>query len=109
MKFDDYKALALKTKNTSLTDREALADAGLGLTGESGEVADLIKKHLYQGHELDEELLTEEIGDVLWYLALLSDLTGISIEDCMVKNILKLEKRYGKSFSSEKSINREAN
>ncbi len=41
----------------------------MGLCGESGEVIDILKKHLSQGHELNKEKMAEELGDVAWYLA----------------------------------------
>lgn len=41
----------------------------LGLCGEAGEVADIVKKHLGHGHPLDRDKLIEELGDLLWYCA----------------------------------------
>ena len=48
--------------------RDTLLNMALGLTGESGEIVDQIKKFAYQGHTLDKKEMTEELGDVLWYL-----------------------------------------
>lgn len=77
-----------------------------GLTGESGEVADLIKKHFGHGHELDRDKLKKELGDVLWYLARLSAEFGILLSDVADSNIAKLRARYPNGFSEEASKNR---
>lgn len=69
MTFDRYCALAQRTSNPNLTTREHLVNGALGLCGEAGEVADLIKKHKMQGHALDVQKILEEVGDVLWYCA----------------------------------------
>ena len=49
------------------------ANAALGLTGEAGEVADEVKKCMYQGHPWQPSKIIEELGDVLWYVALMAD------------------------------------
>ncbi len=87
----EYQTLALRTTVDRCWN---LANAGLGLTGESGEAAELIKKHLFQGHELNSERLVEELGDVLWYIALTAEILGVGLEDIARKNIEKLKKRY---------------
>ena len=84
-----------------------LLNGALGLTGEAGEVADMIKKHIFHGHDLHTEDLVKELGDVCWYLALLCNAIGIQLEDVMIENIEKLKRRYPEGFSSEASINRE--
>jgi len=79
----------------------------LGIAGEAGEVADYIKKVLYHGHVMDEEVLCKELGDVLWYVTTLASTAGLTLEEVARKNIEKLRKRYPDGFSQEKSINRE--
>ncbi len=49
----------------------------LGLVGEAGEVADLIKKVEGHGHKPDREKLIKELGDVLWYVAVLHHALGL--------------------------------
>lgn len=79
----------------------------MGLCGESGESIDILKKHLYQGHELNREHLVNELGDVTWYLALSADALGYTLEDIFKKNIEKLNDRYPDGwFDAEKSVNR---
>lgn len=106
MTFEEYNKLALRTVNVDLTDEELLLNATLGSLGELGEIADHVKKYMYQGHDLDIEAVAKEIGDVLWYLNLLAEVTGYSLEEIAAMNIAKLEKRYPDKFSSGASINR---
>jgi len=84
----------------------ALANWALGLTGEAGEAAELIKKHVFHGHDLDLSELRKEIGDVMWYLANLAQTAGLDLEDIGKHNLEKLRARYGDGFSEEKSRNR---
>lgn len=84
----------------------ALANYGLGLTGESGEVVDHIKKHVFHGHELNTKEIENELGDVLHYLAGLATMCDLTLEGIATKNIDKLKKRYPNGFSEEDSINR---
>ena len=79
----------------------------MGLCGESGEVIDLVKKHVSHGHPLNREKLIDELGDVAWYLAECAEAIGITLEDVLTHNIEKLKKRYPEGFSTERSINRE--
>ena len=84
-----------------------LSQGLMGLCGESGESIDILKKHLYQGHELNREHLVNELGDVAWYLALSADALGYSLEEILKKNLEKLARRYPDGqFDAEKSINR---
>ena len=104
--FDMYQAEAMRTANPNTDEGAKLINAVLGLAGESGEVADHVKKFLYQGHELDIEKLIKEAGDILWYIALLSQALGRNMDYIAQENIMKLRKRYPDGFSTEKSINR---
>ena len=103
--FKLYEFEAMKT-STSLPKIELIKNAVLGLNGESGEIADLIKKHLYQGHDLHREKLIEELGDVLWYCALMSKALDISLSEVALKNIEKLRLRYGETFNAQRSVER---
>lgn len=84
-----------------------LITAALGMNGEAGEFADLIKKHIAQGHPLNTEQLVKELGDQLWYLADACFAIGVSLETVAMKNIEKLRARYpGGYFEAERSLNR---
>lgn len=104
---DDYQRMAMRTAGEYETNYDQLRNAAYGLNGEAGEVIDLLKKHEFQGHDLPEEKLIDECGDVRWYCALLADALGFSLEAVMNRNIDKLRKRYPDGFDKARSINRE--
>ena len=104
---NDYQRMAMRTAGEYETDYDQLRNAVYGLNGEAGEVIDLLKKHEFQGHDLPDEKLIDECGDVLWYCALLADALGFSLEAVMNRNIDKLRKRYPDGFDKNRSINRE--
>ena len=101
-----YRELVEFTGNSNLPDAMKWANAGLGLTGEAGEVADLIKKFVMHGHTLEKDKLIKELGDVRWYLELACILAGTTMEEVEQRNIEKLMARYPNGFSTEASINR---
>jgi NTP pyrophosphatase (non-canonical NTP hydrolase) len=103
MELNKYQDLANKTAGNKEGFYSTLAIWSLGLTGESGEVADIIKKVVGHGHDLDREELKKELGDVLWYIASLSTELGFSLEEVAERNIDKLEKRYPDGFSYYRS------
>ena len=106
MQANEYQALAMRTLNPKLNNTEVLSNAVMGLCGESGEAIDIVKKHLFQGHELDREGLAAELGDIAWYLAEAATALGIELNDVLSANIDKLAKRYPEGFSEWRSINR---
>ena len=108
MTINEYQKLAMTTLNPELDKRDVLINGVMGLCGESGEVIDIVKKHLAQGHELDKEKIIKELGDVAWYMAEIATVLDVELEDVLAQNIEKLKKRYPEGFSTEKSINREA-
>ena len=63
MKINEYQKLAMRNLNPALNNDEVLLNGVMGLCGESGEVIDILKKHLSQGHELNKEKMAEELGD----------------------------------------------
>ena len=92
MYLNDYQALAVETLGP---DRNPLL-LTLGVCGEAGEVAEIIKKGHRPDRVIDIAHLNEEIGDVLWYLATLADYYGLTLENVAKDNISKLQERYGK-------------
>ena len=104
MGFNEYQQLALRTANKN---SDLVLNGALGLAGEAGEVADLIKKHLFQGHELDKEKVKDELSDILWYIAIMAKGIGIDMLEIPVHNVEKLKKRYPNGFEAERSLNRE--
>lgn len=110
MNFTEYQQLAERTARTAKeTPEKRFINFSFGLTGETGEVIDCLKKHLFHGHPLDREKLKIELGDVMWYVATLATTAGISLQDVAEANIEKLRKRYPEGFSEERSNHREDN
>lgn len=83
---------------------------GLGLTGEAGEVADKIKKVFRDCHgdfsEKNREEIAKELGDVLWYTAMLAYKLGYSLEDIANINIQKLKDRRERNVINGNGDNR---
>ena len=101
MDFNTYQTEAAKTVSENGFD---LRIASLGLCGEAGEFADLVKKSTYQGHDLDKEHLKRELGDIMWYMALAATIIDCDLEDVAETNIAKLRARYPKGhFESQNS------
>jgi len=109
--FDTYQELALRTASAeSLADSGAMLNtAALGLAGESGEIADHVKKVMFHGHPLDDatrDKIAKELGDLLWYCAMGARGIGLGLSDIATMNVAKLKKRYPEGFSTENSLRR---
>jgi NTP pyrophosphatase (non-canonical NTP hydrolase) len=84
-----------------------LINCVFGIVGESGEIIDLLKKHLFQSHSLDIKKLKEEIGDLFWYLSELCNIFNFKFKTIQEENIEKLRLRYPDAeFKIEDSIKR---
>lgn len=107
---NDFQRAAMRTASGMNYDNAGenglLLNGVMGLNGEAGECIDIMKKHIFQGHELDREHLIEELGDVAWYLAVCCEGLGVSLEEVMEKNIDKLKARYPEGFDKARSIHR---
>lgn len=101
-----YQSQALRFESGMYQDYPQIVNGLMGLNGEAGEAIDILKKHLFQGHDLDREHLAKELGDVAWYLAVSADALGYKLSDILKMNIDKLSARYPNGFEDEKSIHR---
>lgn len=72
--------------------------AVIGITTEASELLDAFKKHTFYGRELDIKNIKEEIGDALYYLQILCEEVGYSLDEAKTDNISKLMKRYPDGF-----------
>ena len=92
---------------------QRLTTAAVGLSAESGEFLEIVKKMVFQGKPWDEhnrKHLIIELGDVMWYVAQACMALDVDFDDVIKGNVQKLEKRYpGGSFDIHKSENRAAN
>ena len=108
MTLDDYQQLAARTVRPGRPPEQALANWALGLTGEAGEVAEHVKKHLFHGGPLDRTAVVKELGDILWYVAAMAGAVGASLDEIGTTNIEKLRRRYPEGFEEARSVNRAA-
>lgn len=106
LNLNKYQELAVRTSGAGKEGENRQVIAALGLAGEAGEFANLIKKLVAHGHKISKNELTDELGDVLWYLAEAASSCNIKLEDIAHQNIEKLKARYPDGFSQERSINR---
>ena len=87
-----------------------LMTASIGLSGEVGEFNDIVKKCLFQGKEMDENVVThlkKELGDIMWYIAQGCIALGTDIEELIDINTAKLKDRYPDGFDGFRSDNRD--
>ena len=116
---NEYQELAMRTNDGLNTIRLALTmnincdiiiaqllNGVLGLTGEAGEVSDLVKKGIFHEKGIDLEHLKKELGDCAWYLAMICDACGFTLDDAMQTNIDKLKARYPEGFDTYRANNR---
>jgi NTP pyrophosphatase (non-canonical NTP hydrolase) len=87
-------------------DSQQLQNGLMGLNGESGECIDILKKHLFQGHDLDKYHIAKELGDVAWYLAVSAQALGFDLETILQMNVEKLKVRYPHGFDAGHSQHR---
>ena len=107
MTINEYQKEALRTESANPNCYPRSLNGLMGLNGEAGEAIDILKKHLFQGHDLDEDHLAKELGDVAWYLAISADAIGYDLETILQMNVNKLQARYPKGFEENLSIHRQ--
>lgn len=130
MQGNEYQTLAMRTNDKKSTDRleKKIADlkignrgedsleielggvlnASLGLSGEVGELNDVLKKWIFHEKQMDIEHLKREISDVCWYLALMCDSFSFNLDEIMQINIDKLKTRYPQGFDIYRANHRQA-
>lgn len=101
MNLRDYQAASSRTAAKSGDDRWDAIVSAIGLCGEAGEVAELLKKHHGHGKDLDSVRLAEEIGDVLWYLADIATRAHLDLGNIAARNVDKLRGRYPDGFTPQ--------
>lgn len=109
MEFAKYQIQAMRTKGNFEHQKEQMTCAAMGIAGEAGEVADYIKKINWHGHEFNRKKIVEELGDVLWNIALAADAIGVGLAEIAEVNIEKNRERYPSGFDPERSRNRREN
>jgi NTP pyrophosphatase (non-canonical NTP hydrolase) len=93
---DEYQQKAAATDASEIAKNPDLSVLMLGLAGEAGSLLTLYKKRLRDGDafQVAEERLSEEIGDILWYLAAITRRFGLSLESIAMANLEKTRSRW---------------
>ena len=110
MESKDYIALVDRLwaiEDTAILPR--LLTAVIGMQSETGEFAEIVKKCVFQGKELDNSTkfhLKRELGDIIWYWSQGVMSLGYTPSEIIQENINKLEKRYPNGFETIRSENR---
>ena len=109
----DYAALLTRMNKLELEDDcnlSQLLTAALGLTAESGEFTEIVKKIILQGKPYNEDNvfhMKRELGDICWYLAQACMALDTTFDEVIEMNVDKLKKRYpGGEFNVHQSENR---
>ncbi|MBD3362513.1 hypothetical protein GF362_02230 [Candidatus Dojkabacteria bacterium] len=84
-----------------------LLHGSIGISTEAGELLDHMKKHIYQDRDLDVVNIKEELGDIMWYMAIILRALNLDFEEILDLNIQKLRKRYGEEFDEQKALLRD--
>jgi NTP pyrophosphatase (non-canonical NTP hydrolase) len=120
---NEYQELAMRTNDNKATFRASkkltenffadqkpdigeILNASLGLSGEVGELNDMIKKWIFHEKELDVEHVEKEIGDICWYIAMICESFGFAMDEVLQMNIEKLKARYPDGFDTVRANNR---
>lgn len=110
MTFDEYQQQAL---TTALANPDPTLDKNhwvLGIAGEAGEVVEKWKKIIaYKDGKISDEDMAElakELGDVVWYVAVLAHSLGLSFDDIMAQNVEKLKSRKARGVITGQGDNR---
>ena len=111
----DYAALLTRMNKLELEDDcnlSQLLTAALGLTAESGEFTEIVKKIILQGKPYNEDNvfhMKRELGDICWYIAQACMALDTTFDEIIEMNVDKLKKRYpGGEFNVHQSENRKA-
>lgn len=110
MTLNEYQQQALTTALFSGDAVRDLCHWALGVAGEAGEVADKVKKVLRDADAVlspeDKTEIAKELGDVLWYIAVMAQELGVSLEDVGDQNITKLRSRQARGVIGGSGDNR---
>ena len=115
---NEYQELAMRTNDGKHKERLQIASCNvmmnipellnscLGLSGETGELLDMIKKWIFHEKPLDIYHLKKELGDVMWYVAMFCKAMNWELDEILQMNVDKLKNRYPDGFNTDLSNHR---
>ena len=106
LELSDRTCKHINGPETITPERYDLLHAILGIAGESGEIVDAVKKHVIYNKPLDIANMREEIGDIMWYIALACRTLDFDLGEILEENIAKLQKRYPDKYSDVYAVAR---
>lgn len=131
MNGNEYQKLAMRTNDGKATDRlndkiemieffkdakagrpaekydlGGIFNAAFGLSGEVGEFNDMLKKWVFHEKELDVVHAKKELGDIMWYVAMMCHSFGWELDEILQMNVDKLKARYPDGFDVALANNR---
>ena len=98
--------LELSIDKNSKYDMGGIVMATMGLSGEVGELNDMIKKWIFHKSDMDITHAKKELGDIMWYIACMAESFGWSLDEIMRMNIDKLKARYPDGFNIDRANQR---
>ena len=105
-----YATKELETKNPNI-NMSLLLTGGIGLSSETGEFNEIVKKCIFQGKPLNDETVfhcKRELGDIIWYWINSCRALGLDPNEVIEENVNKLKSRYpGGEFDVHYSENRQ--
>jgi NTP pyrophosphatase (non-canonical NTP hydrolase) len=105
--YPEYVGSLLNRENYRPDIVDNILHATCGLSGETGELLDMIKKVVWQKHPLNREKVKKELGDIRFYYQALLNFFEITDEEVINGNIEKLTARYpDNKFDPSRSLNR---
>jgi NTP pyrophosphatase (non-canonical NTP hydrolase) len=98
-----YQQLVKRTAKGSYKRKsDEIVNWGLGVSGEAGDLAGCIKKTIFHNNDQTQGV-RENVGDTMWYLAMICNYYDWDFEEVLAENIEKLSKRYSKGFSAKEA------
>ncbi len=103
MDFHQYQLKAKETDQVPGQDEKSIIVPLLGLAGEAGSLLTEYKKHLRDGeaYRIFKERISEELGDILWYVANIATKADLNLEDVVQENLQKIRERWRTSEETE--------
>ena len=101
MDLKEYQKLCKLTAKTDDDWKSEICNWGLGISGEAGDIASCIKKLVFHKNEAIKEGIKENLGDAMWYAAMICNSMNWDLGEILEDNIKKLKARYPEGFTEK--------